>query len=210
MSSLLIILACSLAFRIRGGLDMPFTKKNFPLNKIWFAVVFPICACYLYGYDWAYFFTGLVASKLCTSYAGWGSYIGALYTGVVNENDKDDLNITYFVQDTVFPFLNKLQKWCSEHKGFKWLGKILPTGSYKENGKLYGFITLSLRGGVTTCILGLWLNSVPFMFVGLTEGLVYWFGGWCCRHIYDDGKMGWNWSEFLWGGVLGLFLTLIQ
>lgn len=210
MSSLLIILACSLAFRIRGGLDMPFTNKNFPLHKWYFATMFAFSACYLMGWDWGFLFTGFIAGKMSTSYAGWGSYIGALYTGVVNENDKDDLNITYFVQDKLFPWFNTAHEWCLAHKHFKWLAKIFPTGSYKDNGKLYGFITLSLRGGVTTFILGLSINSVWYMFIGLLQGAIYWFGGWLCRHVYNDGKMGWNWSEWLWGGTLGLFLVLCK
>lgn len=205
-----VMAICGLTFRIRGGLRMPGTDKKFPLNKWWFAIAFPLCMAWITN-DWksTFLITGLIASEMCTSISGWGSYIGALYTGKVSENDKDDLNITYFVQEEFFPALNKLKEWCLSHKGFMWLGKLLPGGSYKENGKLYGFVTLSLRGGLTTFILGLWLNSISYCCVGLLQGTVYWFGGWTCRHIYDDKKHGWKLSEWYWGGVLGLFGYLL-
>lgn len=205
--NLLYDLISGLMFRIRGGLKIKGHKL--PLCKWWFAVWFACLSCILKGWNLEFFITGFVASKMCTSISGWGTYIGALYTGHISDTDKDDLNITDFVQNKVFPFLGKVKDWCSKHKGFKWLGKILPNSCYKNNPKLYGFITLSLRGGLTTFILGLWLNSFLYMLVGLLQGSIYWLGGWTCRHIYNDGKYGWKWSEYYWGMTLGFFLTMI-
>lgn len=188
ITALIFILLGALTFRIRGGLRIPHTDKKFPLNKWWFAVFFALGACFLKGWHIDLGLTCLIAGYMCTAISGWGSYIGALYSGKVSD-DKDDLNITAFVQDEVF-------------------GKILKK-DYREYGKLYGFITLSLRGGLTTFLLGLALNSVPYMFVGLLQGTVYWLGGWTCRHVYDDGKNGWKISEWYWGAVLGLCLYLL-
>ena len=188
ITALIFTLLGALTFRIRGGLRIPHTDKKFPLNKWWFAVFFALGACFLKGWHIDLGLTCLIAGYMCTAISGWGSYIGALYSGKVSD-DKDDLNITAFVQDEVF-------------------GKILKK-DYKEYGKLYGFITLSLRGGLTTFLLGLALNSVPYMFVGLLQGTVYWLGGWTCRHVYDDGKNGWKISEWYWGAVLGLCLYLL-
>lgn len=172
----------ALTFRIRGGLRIPFTDKKFPLNKWWFAVWFACEACLLLGWNWHLALTSLIAGYMCTAISGWGSYLGALYTGQISENDKDDLNITDFVQNTWFPkFLHK---------------------DYKEHGKLYGFWCLTFRGGLTTFILGLAVNSISYCCVGLLQGCVYWFGGWTCRNIYDDGKNGWKISEWYWGGTL--------
>lgn len=187
ITALIYSLLGALTFRIRGGLRIPYTDKKFPLNKWWFAIFFALGACYLKGWHIDLGLTCLIAGYMCTAISGWGSYIGALYSGKVSD-DKDDLNITAFVQDEVF-------------------GKILKK-DYKEYGKLYGFITLSLRGGLTTFLLGLALNSVPYMFVGLLQGAVYWLGGWTCRHVYDDGKNGWKISEWYWGMILGLTLYL--
>lgn len=187
ITALIFALLGALTFRIRGGLRIPHTDKKFPLNKWWFAVFFALGACFLKGWHIDLGSTCLIAGYMCTAISGWGSYIGALYSGKVSD-DTDDLNITAFVKDVVF-------------------GKILKK-DYKEYGKLYGFITLSLRGGLTTFLLGLALNSVLYMFVGLLQGAVYWLGGWTCRHVYDDGKYGWKISEWYWGAVLGLCLCL--
>lgn len=204
-------LISGLTFRIRGGLRIPFTDKKFPLNKWWFAVWIAILSYLLNGFNTSTIITAFIAGKMCTSFSGWGTYIGALLKGgTISETDKDDLNITDFVQNTVFPCVGKAKEWCLNHKCSKWLGKILPDSCYKNNPRLYGFITLSLRGGLTTFILGLAFNKPLFMLVGLLQGTVYWFGGWTCRHIYNDGKYGWKISEWYWGSVLGMFLTLLK
>jgi hypothetical protein len=51
------------------------------------------------GWNLARFSTAWIAGKLSTNISGWGSYIGAIISGQVSENDKDDLNITDFVQN---------------------------------------------------------------------------------------------------------------
>lgn len=186
--NLIYSLIGALTFRIRGGLRIPFTDKKFPLNKWWFAIWFACVSIILKGWDWQLFATCLIAGYMSTAFSGWGSYIGALYTGKISETDKDDLNITDFVQNTWFP-------------------KILHK-DYKEHGKLYGFWCLTFRGGLTTFILGLAVNSVLYCATGLLQGIVYWLGGWTCRHIYDDGKNGWKISEWYWGFVLVLTLCL--
>lgn len=200
----------ALTFRVRGGLRIPFTDKKFPLCKWWFATWIALLAYLLKGFNISTIITAFIAGKMCTSFSGWGTYIGALLKGgPISETDKDDLNITDTVQNRIFPWLGKAKEWCLKHKYFNWLGKILPDSCYKNNPKLYGFITLSLRGGLTTFILGLAFNEPLFMLIGLLQGSVYWLGGWTCRHIYNDGKYGWKISEWYWGGALGLFLTLL-
>lgn len=189
MVNLIYSLIGGLCFRIRGGLRIPFTDKKFPLNKWWFAVYFACLSCTLKGWQWDLLITSIVAGYMCTAFSGWGSYIGALYSGKISETDKDDLNITAFVQDIWFP-------------------KVLHK-DYKEHGKLYGFWCLTFRGGLTTFILGLAVNSILYCCVGLLQGIVYWFGGWTCRHIYDDGKNGWKISEWYWGTVLAGALCVI-
>jgi hypothetical protein len=89
----------ALTFRIRGGLRFPFTDKKFPLNKTFFATWVAILMCMIQGWNLARFSTAWIAGKLCTNISGWGSYIGAIISGKVSEDDKDDLNITYFVRN---------------------------------------------------------------------------------------------------------------
>ena len=187
--AILYALLGALTFRVRGGLRIPFTDRKFPLCKWWFATFIMALAYILKGADLKVLITAFIAGKMCTSISGWGTYIGALLAGTISETDKDDLNITDFVQNTVFAkFLKK---------------------DYRQHPHLYGFITLSLRGGLTTYLLGLAFNSPLFMITGLLQGSVYWLGGWICRNVYNDGKCGWKISEWLWGFVLGLFLYLL-
>lgn len=206
----LYTLISALTFRIRGGLRI-YKDKKFPLNKFWFAVWFPTMNCLLRGWNPAFFVTGLIASKLCTSIAGWGSYIGALFSGKISENDKDDLNITDFVQTKLFPSLNKAAEFCSKYKFLRKIPVWFPfmTKTYDQAPRMYGWFTLSLRGGLTTFILGLWLNSIWYMPVGLLQGTVYWLGHLTCKYIWDDGKSGWKISEWYWGFVLGLAAVLV-
>lgn len=201
----------SLTFRIRGGLRM-YKDKKFPLCKWYFATWMAILRCILSGWGIASFVTMFIAAKMSTAISGWGSYIGALLGGgPVSEEDTDDLNITDFVKNTLFPAFNTFAKWCENHKGFRWIPKkmVFLTKTYKEAPRAYGFLTLSLRGGLTTFLMGLAANSVWYMPVGLLQGTVYWLGGWTCRHIYNDGKLGWKISEWYWGFVLGLFAVLL-
>ena len=188
MLNLLYVFLSALTFRIRGGLRIPFTDKKFPLCKWWFAVWTACLGCILLGWSWSLFITGLVAAYMCINISGWGSYIGALLGGKISETDKDDLNITDFVQNELFPKMGL---------------------DYHDYPRLYGFSCLSLRGGLTTFILGLWLNLVAYMFIGLLQGVVYSLGGLICKYIKDDGKLGWKWSEWLWGAVLGAGMVLL-
>lgn len=211
ITALIYTLLGALTFRIRGGLRIPLTDKKFPLNKWWFAVFFALGTCYLKGWHIDLGLTCLIAGYMCTAISGWGSFIMSLLKGSpASEEANDDLNITYFVKHKLFPAFNWFAKWCENHKGFRWLPKkmVFLTKTYKEAPRAYGFFTVSLRGGLTTFILGLALNSVPYMFVGLLQGAVYWLGGWTCRHVYDDGKYGWRWAEIFWGMVLGISLNL--
>lgn len=203
-------LLSSLTFRIRGGLRIPGTDKKFPLCKWWFAVFVTVMMYILRGFDIGSLITAFIAGKMCTSISGWGTYIGALLTGHISKDDKDDLNITDFVQNTLFKYFNSVYSWCESHKYFKWICKLIKfmEGSYEDHPRAYGFFTLSLRGGLTTYILGLAFNSPLFMFVGLLQGLVYYLGGLTCRHVYNDGKCGWKISEWYWGAVLGFFGSL--
>ena len=188
LQCLIIIFVCSLTFRIRGGLRIPGTDKKFPLNKWWFAVGFTCCACWLTGnWTWSYLTTGLVAAKMCTSISGWGGQgIGPIISGKVSEDDFDDLNITDFVRNKIFKFLNL---------------------DFREHGRLYGVIWLSFRGALTTFILGLAINSIFFMPVGFIQGPCYWLATKANKSI-DLGTGGWNWGELIYPAGLGLFLFL--
>lgn len=211
MSNLVIALLYgligALTFRIRGGLRIPFTNKKFPLNKWFFAVWFACETCLLKGYNYQLAITSLIAGYICTAISGWGSYIGALYSGNISKTDKDDLNITDFVQNDLFLWFDKAHNWCLNSKYFKWLAKLFPAGGYQEHGHLYGFWCLTFRGGYTTFILGLAVNSILYCCVGLLQGLVYSLGGLIGKKwLKIEGKFSWNLSEIFWGFTLCFLL----
>ena len=186
--SILIILACSLAFRIRGGLNMPFTKKNFPLNKIWFAVVFAFCAKYLFKENWNFFAVTAIATYMSTAICGWGEAVGCAL-GVA----KPDPNRVDYAD---------FDSFCDNFHVKDW--KLV------DHPVLWGITWLTLRGVFLSFFIGLALNSVPYMLVGLPMGLIYWFGGWLFRLGINDGKSGWNTSEWLFGAWLGLMLCVLS
>lgn len=187
MSSLLIILACSLAFRIRGGLDMPFTKKNFPLNKFWFAFVFGYCAKYLYQADWNFFWVTSIATYMSTAICGWGEAVGCAL-GVAK---PDPERVDYADFDS----------FCDNFHIKNW--KLI------DHPVAWGIVWLTLRGVFLSFFIGLALSSIPYMLAGLPMGLIYWFGGWLFRLGINDGKSGWNISEWIFGGYMGAILCVI-
>lgn len=177
-----LVLLGGLRYRIRGGLDIPFTNKEFPLNKWWFAAYVCFLSWYLFGLDWHYMLTAFIAGKLCTSCVGWGRYRGAIYYGWINWDDKDSLAINDLIDNLHITF-----------KGHEvWL---------KDYPRAYGVVGMTLRGGLLTCIIGLCFHSLLLMALGLTFGLVdygcYWF-----NKIIDDKAGGWNWSEFCEGCIV--------
>ena len=74
---------------------------------------------------------------------------------------------------------------------------------------LFGWVGLSLRGGIMSFLIGLAVQNIPYMFTGLAMGTVYKIGGFVCNYIIDDGKCGWRWAEWLYGLWLGLMLCVI-
>lgn len=186
LSKILIILICSLCFRIRGGLDMPFTNKNFPLHKWWFAIGFSLCACYLKGFSWNYFLIILIASRLATQLCGWGEYKGCdLGAGKPDPERHDMFEVDEFLDNFEF-------------KGHKLIDYPI----------LFGFIGLSIRGLYLTFIIGLAMQSIPFMISGIIWGLTCYLSGLISRKVYPLEKGGWNLDEYLIGAWFGLCLVL--
>ena len=193
----LIPFLCSLGFRIRGGL---FERqwKRLPLNKWWFATIFALCACWLKGWDWNYFLVVFIAARLSTQLAGWGEYVGCVLGMAQPQPDREDLPKVDHILDNM--------KWdAHDVKVWKW--KIhIPAFNLLDHGVLFGWLGLTVRGLYMTFIIGLALQSIPFMLCGLAMGSIYWFAGWLYRLGLNDGKGGWNIGEWLFSFWLGLCL----
>lgn len=188
----ILVLLGGLMYRIRGGLDMPFTDKHFPMNKWWWAVYSTIVCWYIYDWTtaswiWALLITCLIATRMSTQIAGWSKYVAACCWGKVD----DPFAIEVYTIDRVINSLHITIK-----------GK---TVYLYEHPFLYGIVGMGIRGLLLTFIVGLCFHSVPYMLSGACLGLVYYCGGLIDRHIYPDGKDGWNWSEYLAGMIFTIF-----
>lgn len=199
LTAIIISLLCSLGFRIRGGLGERWGWK-FPLNKWWFAAIFSCCYCYLTGWDWNRFAVMVIASRISTQIAGWGEYVGCVLGLAQPQPERQDL-------PKVDHILDNMQWEAHDVKVWKWTIHV-PAFNLLDHGVLFGWLGLTIRGLYMTFIIGLALQSIPFMLCGLAMGSIYWFAGWLYRLGLNDGKGGWNIGEWLYGFYLGLMLCL--
>ena len=193
----LIPFLCSLGFRVRGGL---FERqwRRLPLNKWWFAAIFAACSCWLKGFDWNYYLVVFIAARLSTQLAGWGEYVGCVLGMAQPQPDREDLPKVDHILDNM--------KWdAHDVKVWKWTVHI-PAFNLLDHGVLFGWLGLTVRGLYMTFIIGLALQSIPFMLCGLAMGSIYWFAGWLYRLGLNDGKGGWNIGEWIYGFYLGVIL----
>lgn len=185
----ILILLGGLMFRIRGGLCIPFTDKEFPLNKLWWGAWICFLSWYMFGLDWHWQLTAFIAGMLSVQICGWGRYKGALFYDSINWEDKDCLDINYI--------LDKAHITLKGH--VVWL---------KDYPRAYGVAGMTLRGGMLTSIIGLCFHSIAIMACGLTFGLVD-LGAYYFNKLVDDKSGGWNWSEFFEGmAITGVTICL--
>jgi hypothetical protein len=195
--SLLVIFLNSLGFRIRGGLF-----EKLPLKKFFFALSFATSTCWLKdNWNLYYFVVIFIASRLCTQLAGWGE--GVICALGIDKPDPHRIDM--YEADN---FCNTFEIQERDIKIWKWDIHI-PHFKLIDHPQLWGVTYLTIRGVYLSFILGLALNSIEYMLWGLPMGLIYWFSGWLFRKCYiDDGKYGWRTAEWLFGGYLGLGLTI--
>lgn len=192
----------AICFRIRGGLRISKTDKKFPVNKWWFAICFAATTCALKGWELNRFLVMLIASRLATQMHGWGEYCGCvLGIGKPNPERKDFPEVDDFLDNL---------RWDDHFiKIWKWNVHI-PAYNLLDHPILFGWLGLSARGLYLTFIIGLALNSIPFMISGLAMGTIYWICGLFARKVLKrTDKTGWNISEWVFGGYLGAVLCAI-
>lgn len=176
-----------LMFRIRGGWNIPFTDKNFPLHKIYFGAYFACLACMANGWSWRYWLVIFIATVMATQIAGWGEACGcALGCAKPNPDRTDYLDFDEF---------------CDNFHIKDW--KLI------DHPQLYGVVWLTLRGVLLTFLIGLALNNLLYMIWGAPMGLIYWFAGWLYRKGLNDGKNGWNTAEWIFGTFLTVGLLCV-
>lgn len=202
MKAFIISLIDSFLWRVRGGLRM-YKDHKYPLNKLWFAVAFGIEAGILKGWDWSLVITTMIATLVSYQVYGWGEYIGCLLCGSKPYPERSDCDLVDSIVDSLRITVNardiKIWKYTLHIPQINW--------KLSDHPVAWGWLGLSLRGLILSFIIGLALNSIPFMFCGLGMGTVYWLGGQLNKFI-DDGKCGWKHSEWLFGAYLGFMLCL--
>lgn len=175
----------SIFFRIRGGLRIKGHKL--PLCKWWFAIWFACLSCIIRGWDLNFFLIMIIASRMCTQICGWGEAIGCA-CGISKPNPKRNDYLDF-------------DEFCDNFHIKDW--KLV------DHPQIYGVVWLTLRGLLLSFLIGLALNSIPFMVCGAPMGLIYWICGYVARKIlkkYD--KTGWNYGEIAFGFYLGLMNCL--
>jgi hypothetical protein len=190
MKNLIITALDSLFWRIRGGLRIPFTDKKFPLNKIWFALLYSAEYCYLTVWDFNKWLVSSIATLVSYQAYGWGEFISCV-TGGGKPSERSDCDL---VDDIV------------DNLKITYKGKVYKLTDYPV---LFGWVGLSLRGLILTFIIGLAFNNIPYMLTGLGMGTCYWLGGIIGRKILKkEDKTSWNIGEWIFGAYLGLVLIL--
>lgn len=200
MDRVIIVSLCALGFRIRGGLGERWGWK-FPLNKWWFAVIFSLCAAYLHGWDQNYQLVLMIAARLSTQLAGWGEYVGCVLGIAEPQPEREDL-------PKVDHILDNLHWEARDVKVWKWTVRV-PAFNLLDHAILFGWLGLTVRGLYMTFIIGLALQSIPFMVCGVAMGTIYWLVGLFSRKVYPLYKGGWNIAELIYGAYLGWMLCLV-
>lgn len=188
---LLIVLGCAFCFRVRGGLRIPHTDKKFPLNKYWFAIFFALSACFLRVWSFNFFLVTAIAARLSTQIYGWGEALGCVCGISKPDPERKDCELIDDIMDCA--------RITIKGREFKLIDFPI----------FWGWCWVSLRGLIMTFIIGLALNSIPFMLCGLAMGTVYYLCGLFVRKVLKKfDKTGWNIGEIFWGMTLGLMLCL--
>lgn len=71
------------------------------------------------------------------------------------------------------------------------------------------FCGTCLTGFIITFIWSLLFGNIWLMISGLMMGSFYLLGWAVSEYVKDDGKFGWYWGEWIFGGYLGIILDLI-
>lgn len=174
-------------YRVRGGFGEKWGWR-LPLCKLWFCVIYTICAVLLTGItNWQYIVCLLIGSKLSTSFCGWGEAVGcALGTRKPDPKEMNELDFDEFCDKF-------------EYKGWKLI----------DHPQLYGIVWLTMRGILLSYLIASPMNNVWLILTGAPMGFIYWFAGWLYRHGVNDGKSGWRTAEWLFGFYLGITLVLL-
>ena len=185
--SLLIVVVSALLWRIRGGLR--FWGHKAPLNKIWYAVFIGVL-CFLKNKGIEISVNATISTYVAYQLNSWGLYIGRLCLGGEIGDERENP----LIDEIIFPL----------HITIK--GKTYYLCQFPH---LFGFVGTTMTGAMVTYLMGLGMADFWFGFTGLGMGLCYLLGHLVSKYIYDDGKGGWKWSEWIFGTYMGAVLAWV-
>lgn len=190
-------------FRVRGGLRIPGTDKKFPLNKWWFGIGLAVCTCWLTG-NWLlqYIIIIIIAGYYSAAQAGWGEAVGIIlrWAGPLNPDRQDMPQVDEFLENFEIKERNiKIGKYLVLH---------IPHYKLIDHARTFAVCFLIARGFFISFIIGLGIQSISFMPVGITMPIWYYLAGLYSRKIKQLTKNGWNCAEVLFGAVIGFWLYI--
>lgn len=177
---ILSILCGAILYRIRGG-----GFGDIPNNKIYFPIFIGILYGILSQWSIEYIINGFAAAYIAQQIVGWGAYRGALVNGSPIDPDKDQE--CKIIDD----ILNTLKITLD--------GKVYKVSDYP---RVWGFIGCSLRGLLSSFIIGSNIACTELKYCGILVGLCYllpviilW------KTKYHNTKTAWNLGEYLEGAL---------
>jgi len=155
--------------------------KWLPCNKVLFSLLFSFIAGFYSSFDVNVCICTFIAVFAGQQCCGWGKYIGALTTGEVNPDEVE---------------VYAIDKICER---------------FIDKPRLYGFITLGLRGIIWTFPIGLVINNIWYILSGALMPVCYSIPTLLLlKTKHNKDKTAWNIGEWIWGGVMsGLFVLAL-
>lgn len=142
-------------------------------NKIYYPIFIGFVFCYLFNWDIYLGIFGFINAYIAQQLLGWGAYRGALTCGAKPASE-------------VVLIDNLLSK--SEY--------------IMQHPRLWGFLGCSLRGLISTFIIGSLAQSIPVALSGILTGFCYAIPTLILlKTKYNNTKAAWNLGEFLEGAL---------
>lgn len=185
---LLVCVLSAFFWRVRGGLNI-WKGDKVPANKIWYAVFVACLCCVFSGWSLEKFANVSIATFVAHQLCSWGVYIGRTLQGGEIDISKDKENP--LIDEIIMPLHITI-------KGNKFYLYQYP--------RLYGFVGTTITGLMVTYLMGLAIGSFWFGFSGVMMGICYYLGS-LLNKLKPDGKGGWNWGEWIFGGNMGIALA---
>lgn len=137
----------------------------------------------LIGYpDWRLCLSIFVGAFTGQQICGWGKYISALTVAKLNREEIEVYSI---------------DEICNKY--------------FLNRPRIYGFVALSLRGLIWTSGIGLAINTLWYILIGLLMPVAYTIPTLLLlKTKHNEDKTAWNLGEWIWGFIMTFFLVFTK